>query len=174
MNTFLAILTAFLFLLGPSANVKTNKDHKSAASDPATIIVVRHAEKIDNSSDPDLSEAGLERAKQLANMLRSMQVEALYSTPYKRTRQTLGVLAENLGLSIEEYDPRNPNATLEKLKSAYGKTIVIAGHSNTAPSIVNFLSEKTVYKELEDHQYDHMWIVQCYPDGTTNTILLHY
>jgi phosphohistidine phosphatase SixA len=174
MHTFLSTLAA-LFLLMSSIHVGDIAiDTSDAATEPTTFVVVRHAEKVDDSTDPDLSDAGHARAEQLAKVLQYMKIDALHSTPYKRTRQTLGKLSVSLGLEVQEYDPRNPNPYLDGLKADYGKTHVIAGHSNTAPSIVNYLSGGSVYTNLEDHVYDHLWIVHCYPDGSTKTVLLHY
>lgn len=169
MRIIIPILTAVILLISGQS------DHPTATSDDTvTFVVVRHAEKADSSSDPDLSEVGMNRARKLAEMLMYTEVDALYATPYKRTRQTLGVLGEQQGLNIADYDPRRPNVLLDSLKSQSGKTFVIAGHSNTAPHIVNYLIGENRYGDLEDHMYDHLWIVHLHADGTTKTILLHY
>jgi len=174
MVTILTLITA-LFLLFPSPQADLTSTYSyGAETEPTTIIVVRHAEKADNSTDPDLSEAGRDRAARLATMLQYMDIDGLFSTPFKRTRQTLGVIADKNGAPIQEYDPKNPNPVLDVLKVDYGKTHIIAGHSNTAPHIVNYLTGNKVYSDLEDHMYDHFWIVLCFPDGTTKSVLLHY
>jgi len=174
MARFLTIITALFLLLSPARADIISAVSLGTETEPTTIIVVRHAEKVDNSTDPDLSEAGLDRAARLATILQSMDIDGLFSTPFKRTRQTLGVIAEKHGVTIQEYDPKNPNPVLDALKVDFGKTHLIAGHSNTAPHIVNYLSGKTVYTDLGDDVYDHLWIVHCYPDGTSKTVLLHY
>ncbi len=174
MVTILKLITA-LFLLYPFVQADLASTYSyDIDSEPTTIIVVRHAEKVDNSTDPDLSEDGLDRAARLATMLQSMDIDGLFSTPFKRTRQTLGVIADKHGVTIQEYDPKNPNPVLDALKVDFGKTYLIAGHSNTAPHIVNYLSGNAVYTDLGDDVYDHLWIVHCYPDGTSKTVLLHY
>lgn len=169
MRIIIPILTAVILLISGQI------DHRVPYSDgTVTFIVVRHAEKADSSADPDLSEAGMNRARKLAETLKYTDVDALFSTPYKRTRQTLGVLGEQQGLNIADYDPRRPNVLLDSLKAQSGKTFVIAGHSNTAPHIVNYLIGENRYGDLEDHVYDHLWIVHLLADGTTKTTLLHY
>ena len=174
MSTFLTALLAIILLFPPASTDAGLIKQVETGSDPVTFVVVRHAEKAANSSDPDLSEAGLARAERLAAILQYMRVDGLHSTPFKRTRQTLGVLAERHELTVQEYDPRNPNSYLDALMGDFGKTHVIAGHSNTAPKIVNYLAGNSVYEDLEDHVYDHLWIVHRYPDGSTKTLLLHY
>ncbi len=69
-----------------------------------TVIVVRHAEKVDNSADPDLSEAGKARAVLLSRLLGATEVSALFSSQYKRTQQTLLPLATKLNLEIRTVD----------------------------------------------------------------------
>jgi broad specificity phosphatase PhoE len=147
---------------------------QSASSDVTTFIVVRHAEKADSSADPDLSEIGQQRAERLATMLASLNVDGCYSTPYKRTQQTLMPVAKTNDLEVMDYDPRSPAAVLEELKSQAGKTFVIAGHSNTAPLLVNYLNGQQNYSALDDSVYDHLWVVTVNKDGTTHTLLLHY
>jgi broad specificity phosphatase PhoE len=144
------------------------------STEVSTFIIVRHAEKVDDSRDPDLSAIGLERAERLAKMLASMKPDLAYTTPFKRTHQTVAPTAKAFGLNVEEYDPRNTAPFLEKLKGLEGKTVLIAGHSNTAPGIVNALLGEERFKDLEDHQYDHFWIVQRFPTGEASVILIHY
>lgn len=140
----------------------------------STYIIVRHAEKVDDSRDPDLSEAGFARAEKLAMMLASMKPDVAYTTPFKRTRQTLEPTAKAFGLQLEEYDPRNAAPFVEGLKAMRGKTVLIAGHSNTAPGIVNALLGEERFNDLEDHQYDRLWIVQRFASGEVSVILIHF
>ncbi|TAF68679.1 MAG: histidine phosphatase family protein, partial [Flavobacterium sp.] len=53
-----------------------------------TIYLIRHAEKVDNSKNPDLSKAGLERAEHWKTVLTQVPLKAVYSTDYLRTVQT--------------------------------------------------------------------------------------
>src|SRR5882724_305486 len=69
-----------------------------------TVIVVRHAEKnIEPSNpDPDLSPAGQARAQELSRMFGDAGVNAIYATQYKRTQQTVKPLADKLGLPANQ------------------------------------------------------------------------
>ena len=73
-----------------------------AAAAPAraqkAVILVRHAEKVDESEDPLLSAAGKARARALARSLRTAGVKAVYVTQYKRTGLTAAPLAAAAGL----------------------------------------------------------------------------
>ena len=63
------------------------KDAK-AQDDITTLILVRHAEKVDDSRDPELSDMGKQRAEKLAQVLGSQSIDAIYSTDYIRTKDT--------------------------------------------------------------------------------------
>jgi broad specificity phosphatase PhoE len=165
---YLSILLFFLVFTDPAAL------YAQVTKETSTYIIVRHAEKVDDSRDPDLSAIGLERAERLAAMLASMKPDLAYTTPFKRTHQTVAPTAKAYGLTVEEYDPRNAAPLIEMLKALKGKTVLIAGHSNTAPGIVNALLGEERFKDLEDQQYDHLWIVQRFPSGEASVILIHY
>ena len=73
---------------------------ETATVSGATVIVVRHAEKIDDSRDPALSEAGVERAEALAEALAHAGLDAAYASQYQRTRLTAMPAAQAAGLSV--------------------------------------------------------------------------
>ena len=72
----------------------------AADTTTTTFIVVRHAEKVDASRDPDLSPAGHARAQALAATLGERELAAAYATEFKRTSQTLAPSAEARGMAI--------------------------------------------------------------------------
>ena len=55
------------------------------------VIVVRHAERADESQDSLLSAPGTARAEALARHLEQAGVTSIYVTQYQRTRLTAGV-----------------------------------------------------------------------------------
>ena len=65
-----------------------------------TFIVVRHAEKVDASRDPDLSAAGLTRAQALSARLDGPRLDAIYATEFKRTGQTVAPSAASHRVAI--------------------------------------------------------------------------
>lgn len=131
-----------------------------------TVILVRHAEKgTDDPKDPELSEAGKQRAQRLAEVLKEIKVDAIYSTPYKRTRNTVAPLAEVKGLSIVTYDPSKKDEIDQLLQKFSGGTIVVAGHSNTVPGFANYLTGKTEFQNFDDTDYDNLLIVNVIERG---------
>ena len=141
----------------------------------ATFIVIRHAEKADESRDPDLSEAGRVRAAQLATLLRRRRPDALYTTGFQRTRQTLAPLAQALGILPITYDARQPaEAFAAALKAAHPRgTIVVAGHSNTVPAIVAALCGCTTAPMLES-EFDRLSIIRLDARGNAELQVSRY
>lgn len=138
------------------------------------IIIVRHAEKSDNSKNPALSEAGKIRAEKLNKMLAEFKIDKLYSTPYTRTMQTLQPIAVSRKLEINNYDPGDTDFAKKLIQAEKGKTIVIAGHSNTCPLLVNSLIDFQKYQDIDETDYGKIWIVTFKNEHLTDCILLNY
>jgi broad specificity phosphatase PhoE len=142
-----------------------------------TFILLRHAEKdlTQSTNDPDLSEEGKMRANRLAQLFAETEVSAIYSTPYKRTRQTVAVLAANKNLAITDYTANNEDELHRMLADHSGGTIVISGHSNTIPWMANKLIGMEKYRPLEDGDYDNIWVVNVIGIGkSAKLVWLNY
>lgn len=137
-----------------------------------TLYLVRHAEKVDDSRDPELSAAGHTRAALLAEMLADAGIQRIYSTDYIRTRDTAGPLADDLGVEVESYDPTDLTAFAATLLERGGRAMV-SGHSNTTPSLVSALGGDPGVP-IDDAEYDRLYIVTVGPDGTVSTVLLRF
>lgn len=130
----------------------------------ATFIVVRHAEKVDASRDPDLSARGHARAQALAARLGDAELVALYATEFKRTGQTIAAVAATHDLPVTPYAADEAASTFAaRLRAAHPSgTVLIAGHSDTVPGIVTALCECEA-AEMPDHEYDRLSIVRITP-----------
>ncbi|MEM6525045.1 MAG: histidine phosphatase family protein [Bacteroidota bacterium] len=125
-----------------------------------TVILVRHAEKVqDGSEDPGLTEEGSDRAQELVRVLAESEIDDVYTTPFKRTRKTVEPLATHFGLELKEYNPFDLPKIVEKIKSTDKRTMVFSGHSNTTPILINLLLGEEKYKQLNDKDYDNLYIV---------------
>ena len=75
----------------------------AAGSDSAgvtTFLLVRHAEK-ETGDNPSLTTAGAARAEELARVAADLGIDAIYSTRYKRTRETAGPTAKATGIEVQ-------------------------------------------------------------------------
>ena len=126
---------------------------------PSTLILIRHAEKDTGDNNPGLTEAGKLRAKKLMTLFPNATPDEMYATPYKRTFQTLQPWAGSLGITIKPYSAiKLPEFAAELLKHK-GKTIVVAGHSNTTPELANLLIGSDTYKTLDDNEYNKVFVI---------------
>lgn len=141
-----------------------------------TIILVRHAEKAATpAADPTLTPAGTLRAEALARMVTDAGVRAIVSTQFVRTRATAAPAGAALGLSVETLDARlTPRATADSLLARYrGQAVLIVGHSNTVPAIVEALGAPRPL-DICDAGYDNAYVVTVPAAGAATVVRLHY
>ena len=138
------------------------------------LILVRHAEKKDASTDTELSEKGKLRAQRLSYMFADVKIDILYSTPYNRTKQTLAFVATEKGLKIETYNPNDIAFSTTLLENNLGKTALIVGHSNTIPNLVNFLIGENKYTQLEENEFGKIWVLTFIDKNLVDCVLLNY
>jgi 2,3-bisphosphoglycerate-dependent phosphoglycerate mutase len=139
-----------------------------------TLILVRHAEKADDSADPELSPAGKERADRLRKKIGKYRPGGFYSTNFKRTRDTLAPLAAKRKKEVQIYDPRQPQELIDRIMKSETKRFVIAGHSNTVPGLANFIAKKDLFKNLNDSEYSVIWVIKMKGGKVTHFELLDY
>lgn len=114
------------------------------ATGPALVLVVRHAEKADNSDDPVLSAAGEARALALAEALSDADVDHVIVTHRQRTRLTAAPLLSVRGLTPEVVPfgrdmAEHVAAVAAAVRRRAGEVVLVVGHSNTVPAIVHAL-----------------------------------
>ena len=138
----------------------------TAAAGQSAVILVRHAERADTATggpammkeDPELSSAGLARAESLANMLRDARITAIYTTEYRRTKQTAAPLAKILGLEPVVVPSKDLGGLAQRIKGTSGNVLVV-GHSNTLPDIVKALGVSDSFT-IPDSEFDNLVVVQ--------------
>lgn len=166
MKTVLQLTLMFILLL-LGTGVYAQKTDSTI-----TIILVRHAEKDTAAgNDPELSATGKKRALQLPVTLKDFTPDNFYTTPFKRTRQTLQPWAEKAGKEIVVYNPQNMEAFAQALLKMKGQTLVVAGHSNTVPTLVNLLSGAAKYQALDDSVYNKIFVVTVNGAAVSDKVL---
>ena len=140
----------FLLLFGFQIHFgQTNSTH---------YYFIRHAEKADSSKNPDLSEKGLERAKQWKMFFSEINFDAVYSTDYNRTLQTIKPIVMENDKLLKIYNPKILDIEVFK-KETFGKTILVVGHSNTIPVMVNQIINEKKYRDIEENQFGNLYVV---------------
>jgi len=170
-----AIETIQVRNLVENTHVETLVASQVLKENATTFFLVRHAEKAKDSRDPNLTEAGMKRATDLAQLLKSIPLDGIYSTNFNRTIQTATPVANAKGKEIQIYNHRDLEAAADKMLTDFPKgNILISGHSNTTPSMVNVLTGTQDYQSLSELTYDHLFIVSVYEKGNADVLVLKY
>ena len=103
-----------------------------------------------------------------------MPIDSFYATPYKRTMETITPIAKVNGKEILTYNPSDKNNIAEMIKAGKGKKIMIAGHSNTIPPMVNALIGKNEFTTMDENEYGKIWIVVFKGNALIDYSVLNY
>lgn len=134
----------------------------AVSSDHVLFVLVRHAEKVDESVDPPLSDIGMNRAHRLDSILSTIPLSAIYSTAYQRTQQTVQAISLRNNLAIQAYDPRQLDAFGDALKARHKSgVILISGHSNTTAELANKLIGRAHFEPISSDDYGRIMMVFC-------------
>ena len=160
------------------------------------IFVVRHAERADVPAqpaapaaaaptqskatshgmmmpdDPPLTPAGEQRAARLAAMLSQSGIKAIYTSEFKRTRQTAAPLADRLKIKPVMAAAKDPGPLVAQLKKAQAPVLVV-GHANTLPDLIKALGV-TETVTIGDNDYDNLFIIVRAASGKATLIRVKY
>lgn len=160
------------------------------------LYVVRHAERVDDSRNSDLSDLGLRRAQALVPEI-APPVLAIYSTDFCRTVQTAQPLAKKWSIPIHVIVTGHPAADLSSCQPTVdvdlievhdigldasklvdhirrdlssGSTVIV-GHSDTVPAIVAALGDGQFEPFTIAHdEYDNVFRIDMAP-GSAEKVL---
>ncbi|MBT8320703.1 MAG: histidine phosphatase family protein [Eudoraea sp.] len=161
MKTFKLIIFSLLLTL----SISCNEDPKETMDNPEPVIstyyFIRHAEK-DRSNpenvDPELNQKGLGRAMHWAEILKEVSLDAIYTTDYERTRMTAAPVAIKQEITENYYDPRTLDIEAFQLENL-GKNVLVVGHSNSTPDLVNRMIGVEKYESMDDYDNGSLFIV---------------
>ena len=118
------------------------------------IYLVRHFQKQAvtplSGKDVELSDEGHVNAKRLSEYLKSKGIAVIYSTEYKRTKQTATPTSELINIPIEIYNPSELEAFASQLLGT-NKNQLVVGHSNTTGVLFGFLGCEPIVLNEDDY-----------------------
>lgn len=153
----LKILLILLTVCMTGCIFATDKD------DTFTLYLVRHAEKqSDGTPDPDLTMAGKDRAQKLASWLQDKDITDVWSSDFKRTRNTSEPLLKQLGFDLMIYNPDKLPDLAEQLLGNSNNAFVV-GHSNTTPELARLLC-KCAIADMDESEYDRLIVISVVGD----------
>jgi phosphohistidine phosphatase SixA len=144
-----ALLLACLAALAPPA----------AARAQEAIYIVRHAERLDQSSDSPLSTDGVGRSYKLRDLLRDAGVTHIFTSEMRRAIDTAKPLADALRLTPQTLAGADVEGLASRIASLGGHDrALVVGHSNTVPQLLRALKVDTPVT-IADADYDNLFIV---------------
>jgi broad specificity phosphatase PhoE len=138
------------------------------------VILVRHAERADQSTDSPLSAAGTERAKALARILASSGVTKIFVTQFQRTQLTAAPLAAALELTPLVVQATTPTPLVERLRRDHANDVVlVVGHSNTVPALLKEFGHAAPVT-MADDEFDSLYVLVPRGTGPPSVLRLRY
>jgi broad specificity phosphatase PhoE len=169
------VITVILLLLALGAASCGRRQQQGST----VVLVVRHADKASDAEDSPLNDAGMRRAQALAAVAADAGVSAIYTTQFKRNRDTAQPLAQRTGVTVTEasVNLQNPGDYGQRLardiiEQHRGQTVLVVGHGNTVASIVEGLTGRA--PQLGDIQYGDLLIVTVPPSGPAGLVRAQY
>ena len=144
-----------------------------------TVVIVRHAEKVDASADPLLSEAGQARARALAAALADAHPSVILTRPLQRTILTAAPTvayhsAPSEAVSLEGGGAAHIAATVARVRALpQDATVLIVGHSNTVPAIARALGYAEA-ADMSECEYDRMTTLHLMGEGQAHGVVTRY
>src|SRR5262245_15581561 len=104
------------------------------------VVVVRHADKVNDTDDAALSAKGEQQAKQLAHVLKDFGISAIYVTQFQRTKRTAAPLAALLKIKPVEYEQKDVDWVAKDIREKHAHHVVmVVGHRSTVPLVLQKL-----------------------------------
>ena len=141
------------------------------------VVLVRHAEKADQSADPLLSEAGQVRAAALREEA-EFDFDEILVTPLQRTQLTAApsAAASHVTPTVIPLDgglAGHVEAIVARVRALPPTAkVLVVGHSNTIPVIVRALGGTSA--DMPDCEYDRLTIVILGDNATAVSSQRHY
>ena len=153
---------------------------------PTTVILVRHAEKeAEPKQDPPLTKEGVARSQELARLLSTAGIKAIYTSQFVRTKQTAEPLTAKSGVSatVLTIKPNPSNLRLiaeestaelvNKILQRPGDSALVIGHSNWIPDVIKMLGGDVV-PTIDEQKFDDLFVVTIYGKGKAKVVQMKY
>lgn len=130
-------------------------------SSVTTVILVRHAERLNDTDTTSISEAGMLRAKELAHILSSSGLARIFVSEKVRTTQTATPTAAEFGITPIEIAGNDIARYVDSVKAHRGDVIMIVGHSDNVPKIIGKLGISPP-PTIDRSEFEHLFVVTLF------------
>ena len=88
---------------------------------------------------------------------------------------TAAPTAKALGQKVAAYNPRDLKGFAQQIKDSHkGNRLLVVGHSNTTPTLVNALVGKEQFPMIDESEYGDLFVVTISEAGDAAAVLLKY
>jgi phosphohistidine phosphatase SixA len=124
--------------------------------------MVRHAEKNNQSDTSTLTSAGLQRAEDLSLYFvkNKIKLDSIFVSTYRRTLLTgfPTSFKQNKNMVIVNQKPDSLFKFIARLEKIDNKCVLIVGHTNSIPAIIENLSG-IVIRAIDEKEFDNLYIL---------------
>ena len=149
MTLFRGLAALLLLLFGLAACETTPVPPKGPS-----FYVMRHLQK-GEGQDPPLSAEGQANARRLIGFFAVDPPRVIYVSTTRRASETAEPLAAKLWARVRRYDPGDTAGLVARVLAERG-TVLVVGHSNTVPEIVERLGGERP-APLAETDYGDVW-----------------
>lgn len=158
---------------GEIVGIDAIERHQESLSNVTQIYIIRHTEKTsDTQENPELSTTGIERALYWKKVLQHIQFDQVFTTDFKRNIQTAELISTDSSVKPELYFPMSFDV-LKFINLIKGQKVLIIGHSNTIPDMVNRLIDETKYPPMSHENYNTLYLININKNGDTSSSKFH-
>jgi len=148
----------------------TRPDTRAAAV--TTLFIIRHADRAGTADA--LSPAGDTRARELVHVFGKSSLGGIYTSNTVRARATAAQLATALGITPVERSPTDSAGLVQDVLAHHrGKAVLIVGHSNTVPEIIEAAGGPSTVT-IAENEFDDLFVVQVTGSGPATLVNLQY
>ena len=123
------------------------------------VYLMRHAEQVLDVEDPPLTEAGHQRAKAWAGILRDAGIKVIYTSKKRRTRQTGEHIAQALNIPLETIPRRDVEGLVDRLRTRHADDVVLViSHTRTIPKLFRELGHPEDV-EIQRDDYGNLFVI---------------
>jgi 2,3-bisphosphoglycerate-dependent phosphoglycerate mutase len=147
-----------------------------------TVIFVRYADvNVDtgDNANPGLNPAGQIRAEELVRVVGDIDViasvDAIFATQFRKTQETAEPLAKSLQMPVQVIDAENVRGLTDLILQEYkGKIVLVITNRKALPQLIQRFHGSKNLPEIEDDEFDNLYIVSIPWYGKVKTLRLKY
>jgi broad specificity phosphatase PhoE len=173
VRTFVPVVLSIASTCAVLAQEPVNQPPPAGAT---TVVLVRHAEKADDTKDPELSPLGQARAQALAAAVSGLAIDAVIVSDTRRAALTGATAAKARGLTpvvvpTSGGAASHVKAVVDAVRALRpGSAVLVVGHSNTVPLIVAALGGPEL-PALCEKEFAPLFVLELAAGGTAPRLL---